>query len=125
MLRLAGLCIAVLALATACALTEPLPPPGTVPVQLQVANRSPRPVELSVRTGGRTIPGAVLPPSVAAGATTDVVFHVPMASEWEIDVNDTPLLMRLDLKGRTGAINNLGIEIDRDGGIGWWCNANC
>ena len=61
MLRLEGLCIAagvmvVAAIAGGCALTEPMPPAGTVPVQLQVQNNSLREAELAVTAGAGPIP---------------------------------------------------------------------
>jgi hypothetical protein len=126
MLRLVGFGLAAGVLVAACALTEPVAPPGTIPVQLEVANRSPRPAELAVvAPGSGVIPNAAQPPSVAAGTTGEVVFHVPMTGDWEIVVNDASLLIRQDLKGRTGPIRNIGIEIDEQGSIGWWCNGAC
>jgi hypothetical protein len=123
MLRLAGFCMAVLALATACALTEPLPPPGTVPVQLEVANKSPQQVELAVTIDGRPIPGSAQPPVLAGGATADVVFHVPIARGWALSVNQEEFLP--DLRGRTGEIVDIGIEVDPQGNVGWWCSGRC
>jgi hypothetical protein len=123
MLRLAGLCIAVLALATACALTEPLPPPGTVPVQIEVANKSSQEVEIAVTIDGRPIPGSARPPVLAAGATTDVVFHVPIARGWALSVNKEEFLP--DLRGRTGQIHDIGVEVDAQGNVGWWCSGRC
>ena len=126
MLRRVALVIATGMLIASCALTEPLVPAGTIPVQLQVANRSPRPVELAVVTPGYgVIRDAAQPPTLPAGTTADVVFHVPMTGDWEIVVNEATVLLRTDLKGRTGEINRIGIEVDEQGGIGWWCNANC
>ena len=123
MLRLEGLCIAVLALATACALTEPLPPPGTVPVELQVANKSSQEVELAVTIGGRPIPGSAQPPVLAGGTTARVVFHVPIARGWALSANKEEFLP--DLRGRTGKIVDIGIEVDPQGNVGWWCSGRC
>jgi hypothetical protein len=126
MLRPLALGIAVSILAAACALVEPPPPAGTVMVQLQVKNGSFRPADLAVATmAGRPLPGLVRPPTVPPGATTDVSFFVPLSSDWMIRVNGQDLIMRSDLRGRTGAINNIGIEVDQSGNSGWWCNANC
>jgi hypothetical protein len=130
MLRLEGLCIAagllvVAAIGGGCALTEPLPPAGTVPVQLQVQNNAPSPAELTVTVGAGPIPGAVQPPSVPPGTSADVVFHVPLASNWEIQANGQTLVDRSALRNRTGVIRNMGLTIERDGGTGWWCNGLC
>ena len=130
MLRLEGLCIAagvmvVAAFAGGCALTEPMPPAGTVPVQLQVQNNSLREAELAVTAGAGPIPGAVQPPSVPPATTADVVFHVPLASNWEIQANGQTLMDRSALRNRTGVIKNMGLVIERDGSSGWWCNDPC
>ena len=123
MLRLAGLCIAVSALATACALTEPLPPPGTVPVQIEVANKSSQEIELAVTIDGRPIPGSAQPPVLPAGATADVVFHVPIARGWTLSVNKEEFLP--DLRGRTGEIVDMGVEVDVQGNVSYWCSGRC
>jgi hypothetical protein len=125
MRRLEGLWLAVGLLVAACALTEPLPPAGTVPVQLQVQNNSLRAAELAVTAGGGPIPGAVQPPSVPPATTADVVFHVPLASSWEIQANGQTLIDRSALRNRTGVIRNMGLVIERDGSSGWWCNDAC
>ena len=123
MLRLAGMCIAVLALATACALTEPLPPPGTVPVQIEVANKSSQDVELAVTIDDRPIPGSAQPPVLGAGQTVDVVFHVPIATGWVLSVNNEGFVP--DLRGRTGEIVDIGVEVDADGQVSFWCSGRC
>ena len=116
--------IAAGVLVAACALTEPLPPAGTVPLQIQVANRSPREVDLAVMIDGRPIPGSAQPPVLAAGATARVVFHVPIAAGWTLSVNHSEFLP--ELRGRTGEIVDIGIEVDQQGSVGWWCSgANC
>jgi hypothetical protein len=125
MLRLVVFGLAAGVLIAACALTEPLPPAGTVPVQLQVQNRSALPAELTVAVEARPIPGAVQPSSVPAGTTSDVVFHVPMASNWEIQANGQSLIDRSVLRNRTGVIRGMGLTIERDGSAGWWCSDPC
>ena len=125
MLRLVGFGIAAGVLATACALTEPLPPAGTVPVQLEVQNNGLAPAELTVTAGAGPIPGAVQPASVPPGTTADIVFHVPMASRWEIHANGQTLIDRSALRNRTGVIRNMGLVIERDGSAGWWCSDSC
>ena len=130
MLRLEGSWIAaglmvVAAIVGGCALTEPMPPAGTVPVQLQVQNHALSEVELTVTAGGRPVPGAVQPPSVPPATTADVVFHVPLASQWEIQANGQTLIDRSALRNRTGVIRNMGLTIERDGSSGWWCSDPC
>jgi hypothetical protein len=125
MLRLEGLCIAAGLLVVACALTEPLPPAGTVPVQLQVQNNALRAAELTVTAGAGPIPGAVQPPSVPPATTADVIFYVPLAAPWEIKANGQTLVDRSALRNRTGVIRNMGLVIERDGSTGWWCNDPC
>lgn len=128
MRRLEGLSIAarllvVAAVAGGCALIEPMPPAGTVPVQLEVANKSPREVSLSVTIEGRPLPGSAQPPTLAAGATADVIFYVPIATGWALSVNSEEFLP--ELRGRTGEIVDIGIEVDAQGGVSWWCSGRC
>ena len=125
MLRRVALVIATGMLIASCALTEPLPPAGTVPLQIQVQNNAALPAELTVSVSSRPIPGAVEPPTVPPRETVDVVFHVPMASNWEIQANGQPLIERSALRNRTGVIKGMGLMIDEDGGMGWWCNDPC
>ena len=121
--RLVWLVVALSTIATACALTEPLPPPGTVPVQIEVANKSSQQVEIAVTIDGRPIPGSAQPPVLAGGATADVVFHVPIARGWALSVNKEEFLP--DLRGRTGEIVDIGVEVDAQGNVGWWCSGRC
>ena len=125
MLRAVGFVIAVGVLVAACALTEPLPPAGTVPVQLEVQNNAPLPAELTVRAGAGPIPGAVQPSTVPPNTSEDVVFYVPMTSNWEIQANGQPLIERAALRNRTGVIKGMGLTIERDGSMGWWCSDPC
>ena len=126
MLRRLALGIAVSFLAAACALMDPLPPAGTILVQLEVHNAAPRPAELGVTSGaGGPLSGAVQPPSLPPGATADVRFFVPMTSGWTITVNKQDLILSSDLHGRTGVIQDIGIDVDQQGGITWWCRSNC
>ena len=123
MRRLEGLWLAAGLLVAACALTEPMPPAGTVPVQLQVANKSPREVSLSVTIEGRPLPGSAQPPALAAGATANVIFYAPIATGWALSVNSEEFLP--DLRGRTGEIVDIGIEVDPQGSVSWWCTNRC
>jgi hypothetical protein len=122
MLQLVRFATAAGMLVAACALTEPLPPAGTVPLQIEVANKSAREVDLAVSIEGRPLPGSAQPPVLAAGATADVVFYVPIAAGWMLSVNYEEFLP--DLRGRTGEIVDVGIEVDPQGNVGWWCSGN-
>jgi hypothetical protein len=114
-------------LAVACALVEAPPPAGTVMVQLNVNNQFVRPVELRVTAGGtsQAIAGAARPSTVPPKARGDVRFFVPITGSWMIVVNGQDLIMDSDLRGRSGVVNDIGIEIDQQGNTGWWCNNNC
>ena len=122
MLQLVRFATAAGMLVAACALTEPLPPAGTVPLQIEVANKSAREVDLAVSIEGRPLPGSAQPPVLAAGATADVVFYVPIAAGWTLSVNHEEFLP--DLRGRTGEIVDVAIEVDPRGHVGWWCSGN-
>jgi hypothetical protein len=122
MLQLVRFATAAGMLVAACALTEPLPPAGTVPLQIEVANKSAREVDLAVSIEGRPLPGSAQPPVLAAGATADVVFYVPIAAGWTLSVNHEEFLP--ELRGRTGEIVDVGIEVDPQGNVGWWCSGN-
>jgi hypothetical protein len=122
MLRLVGFGLAAGVLIAACALAEPPPPAGTVTVQIEVANKSLRDVPLAVSIEGRPLPGSARPPVLAAGTTADVVFYVPIATGWNLSVNHEEFLP--DLRGRTGEIVDIGIEVDVQGNVGWWCSGN-
>ena len=122
MLQLVRFATAAGMLVAACALTEPLPPAGTVPLQIEVANKSAREVDLAVSIEGRPLPGSAQPPVLAAGATADVLFYVPIAAGWMLSVNYEEFLP--DLRGRTGEIVDVGIEVDPQGNVGWWCSGN-
>ena len=124
MLRPAIVAIAFWLLVGACALVEAPPPPGTILVQLQVTNHGPRAAQLAV-VSGRPIAGAVQPSTVPPGASGDVRFFVPMASDWTITVNGQDLILRQDLGGQSGVIDDKGIEIDQQGNISWWCSGRC
>jgi len=125
MLRLA-LSIAMSVLAAACALVDPLPPVGTILVRLEVHNGAARPAELAVTSAAnRPVPDAVQPSSIPPGATADVRFYVPMTSGWTITVNQQDLILSSDLRGRSGVIEDIGIDVDQQGNISWWCRTNC
>ena len=57
-----------------------------------------RPAELTVRppagmVPGPPLPGAVQPPSLPAGSSTDVTFWVPTAGRWWIFLQDSDLVI--------------------------------
>ena len=98
MLRAVALSVAVFGLAEACALTSPPPPAGTIPIHVEVHNMMARPAELTVRppagmVPGPPLPGAVQPPSLPAGASTDVTLWVPTAGRWWIFLQDSDLVI--------------------------------
>ena len=126
MLRRLALGVAISVLAAACALIDPLPPAGTILIQLEVHNAAARPAALGVTTAaGGPLPDAVQPSSLPAGATADVRFYVPMTSDWTITVNKQDLILRSDLRGRTGMIEDIGIDVDQQGNVSWWCSSSC
>jgi hypothetical protein len=126
MLRRLALSIAMSVLAAACALVDPLPPAGTILVQLEVHNGAARPAELAVTSDpNRPVPDAVQPSSIPPGATADVRFYVPMTSGWTITVNRQDLILSSDMRGRTGVIEDIGIDVDQQGNVSWWCRSNC
>ena len=98
MLRAVTLGVALSVLAAACALTTPPPPAGTIPIHVEVHNMMARPAELAVRPQagaipGAALPGAVQPPSLPAGSTTDVTFWVPTAGRWWIFLQDSDVVI--------------------------------
>jgi hypothetical protein len=42
-----------------------------------------------------------------------------------IAVNGQDLIMDGDLRGRSGVVSDIGIDIDQQGNTGWWCRNNC
>jgi hypothetical protein len=117
-------------LAVACALVEAPPPAGTVMVQLDVNNQFARPVDVAVTMGGasgrvQAIPGAAQPSTVPPKARGDVRFFVPITGSWTIVVNGQDLILGSDLRGRSGVVNDIGIDIDQQGNTSWWCRNNC
>ena len=126
MLGRLALGVAISVLAAACALIDPLPPAGTILIQLEVHNAAARPAAFGVTTAaGGQLPDAVQPPYLPAGATADVRYYVPMTSDWTITVNKQDLILRSDLRGRTGMIEDIGIDVDQQGNVTWWCSSNC
>jgi hypothetical protein len=125
MRRVWALGIATAGLAAACALAELPPPPGTVPVQLEVSNKSPRPVGLSVEVQGRPLPNSAQPPSLPPNTAQDVTFYVPFGADWNLSVGGQYALGSPELRGRTGEIVDIGIEVDQRGQLSWWCSGRC
>jgi hypothetical protein len=98
MLRAVVLGVPLSVLAAACAMTTPPPPGGTVPLRIEVDNMTARPAELTVRPPagmipGAALPGAVQPPTLPAGSSTDVTFWVPPAGRWWIFLQDSNLVI--------------------------------
>ena len=123
-LRSVTLGLALLVLATACALVEQPVPPGTIPLQVQVRNDR-GPVELTVMTPSGDLPGAVLPgaarpAALAARSTTEVTFHVP-PGDWWIAANGSPDIWGGDFSDAIRMGCALGIELTADGGYGYGC----
>ena len=130
MVRPLLLALATGLLAVACALVEAPPPAGTVMVQLSINNQFTRPIPVGVTAGSpgsntSMIPGAAQPSTIPATARGDVRFFVPMTGEWMIQVNGQDLITRSDLRGRSGIVNDIGIDVDQQGNTSWWCNSNC
>jgi hypothetical protein len=117
--------IALAGLVTACALVEPAPPAGTALLQFQVSNQSAAPAEVAVHTRGRELVGAAQPATVPPRSTVVVSFFVPIAGEWAIFANGGELMGSVDVRGRLGPRNDIGITIDGTGSLSWWCNARC
>lgn len=98
MLRAVVLGVPLSVFAAACALTTPPPPAGTIPIHVEVHNMMARPAELTMRppagmVPGPPLPGAVQPPSLPAGSSTDVTFWVPPAGPWWIFLQDSNLVI--------------------------------
>lgn len=129
MLRPLLLALATGLLGVSCALLEAPPPAGSVMVQLGVDNKSGRAVNVGVSgtMGGNSpmMPGSAQPSRVPPKVHADVRFFVPMTGDWVITVNGQDLIVRSDLRGKTGVIREIGIEVDEQGNTGWWCSSNC
>ena len=124
MLRSVTLGLAWSVLVAACALVEPpppLPPAGTIPLQVQVQNMRGEPAELTVRTSDGVLAGAVQPATLPGNSTIDVTLYAP-PGEWSIRVNGSSLGPRgNDLVGviRTGCFPLIGLT--DDGGFSFGC----
>ena len=104
----------------------PTPMLGGEAIVLQVANASVRPVALSVASpeDGRTLVGSVDPPVVPPGKTVMAHFLVPPNGRWAISAGDDQLIGDGDVKGKRGQLP-IGIDIDVNGNVTWWCQADC
>ena len=93
---------------------------------MEVANRGAAPAQLVVATMGNVgdVVGSAEPPVVPGGRTVTVNFLVPHAGQWAIFANGGELMGESDLRGKRGNVP-MGIEIDSNGQVGWWCQANC
>ena len=123
MLRPLVLALASGLLVAACALVEAPPPAGTAMIQLKVNNQFGRAVPVAVTTGAVTIPGE--PSMVPPNSTGDVRFFVPGGTSWTIVVNGQDLISGSDMRGRTGVVRDIGIDIDERGQTSWWCQRLC
>jgi hypothetical protein len=120
-----GLALSVLA--AACALVEPPPPPGTRVINAEVHNLMARPAELTVRPAagmapGAAIPGAVQPPLLPGGSTTDVTLYVPMAGRWWIFLQNSNVVIageNIDELFDPGC--TIVIEFSADESASLWC----
>jgi hypothetical protein len=108
-----GLVISVLATG-GCALVEPPPSPGTVPVRARVTNTERIPVELAVKGPTGVLAGAVQPPSLAAKATADVTFFMPPGAGWSITVNGSDMFFSEDLASYAGC-STFNMEVSTTG----------
>ena len=113
--------IAAAVLVAACALVEPVAPPGTIPVRFAVFNDTPQPVALGVSIDNRPLPGSVQPASIGPGATTEVTFFVPMARpDWLITVNGEGYV---DRDAGADGTKHMQMQIHSDGVS--WCVDPC
>ena len=119
MLRAAILALTVSIVAFACALVDPMPPPGTTKSHALVHNTSPRPVDLTVRTPSGVLAGAVQPSSVLPGRTVDVALFLPLG-QWWIFADENQLIGSGDARPMNPATMKLEITIEKDG-YGWSC----
>ena len=87
---------------------------------------APRPLALVVATMSdeSEVVGSAEPAVVPAGQTMMVNFFVPRSGQWAIWANGGQLMGEPDLRGRRGTVP-MGIEVDSNGGLGWWCQGNC
>ena len=116
--------IALSVVAAACALVEPLAPPGTVPTQARVKNLEKFPVELAVKTSTGVLAGAVAPASLPANGTAQVTFYLPVGGDWWITVNGSDMFPAADIRqvGSEGCAR-LDMEVTASGGGGLGCGA--
>ena len=93
---------------------------------MEVKNGGPRPVELAVASMGNVgeVMGRAEPGVVPPRQTMSVNFFVPTSGQWAIWANGNELMGALDLRGKRGPVP-MGIEVDANGGMGWWCKADC
>ena len=126
MLRVVAMGLALSALAVACALVEPPQPVGTYPMEAEVRNGSPGPVEFTVRRalggalpGMDAIEGGVQPASAPPGIST-VIFHLPSDGDWLIDIPGWGEIEGKDFGGFLALqCRPLLIEFEPDGAWGW------
>lgn len=130
MLRSVTLGVALSILTAACALIEPPVPAGTYPMEAEVRNNSPRPVEFTVvravggaLPGANAIAGAVQPASVPAGpSSSKVIFYLPIDGQWLIRIPDWGEIEGKDFGSfRAQQCGPLVINLDANGGWGWGC----
>ena len=129
MLRSVTLGLTLFILAAACALVEPPPPAGTRPIQVQIENRRPGPVQLTIASHAVVLEGAAdeltgvaQPASVPAGSTTNVTFHVPINRDWWIGFNGEPGPGSEDLGPDIGTCT-MGVLLTANGGLSMGCRS--
>jgi hypothetical protein len=125
MVRPFVLALASALLLAACALVDPPVPAGTVMIQINVTNQFHQPVELGVINGSNSYAGEARPPTIPAKTRGDVQFFVPVGGPWTITVNGQHLILDSDVRGRTGIIRDIGIDVDQTGSTSWWCSGRC
>lgn len=122
MLRSVTTGLALSMLAAGCALFEPPPPAGTVPLAARVTNTEPFEVELAVTTPSGVLAGAVQPRLLPARGTGDVTFYLPTAGDWTITVNGNPMFSGEDIEFGGDCPAPLQMEVSAGGGGGIGCS---
>jgi hypothetical protein len=94
MLRAAVLGMAVLVLASACALLPPPQPANTRPIEITIRNNMGRPQEVRITTPSTgEIPGSAVPQVVPAGVLgVPVTLYVPVVGDWNLQVGSRALI---------------------------------
>ena len=116
MLRSVTLSVALAVLVAGCALFSEPVPPGTVPLQVLIANNAGHERTVSVTSGtdptSPAIPGAVQPSGVIpAHSEVNVTIYVPVSWAWAISMGDWGTIPSTDVP-RTGCLYTIAVEED-------------